>query len=617
MKISNHFLESSQKQSLHLKNQEHYTNVTSSKPIKPQSEWINLMHRDQSPKTLNFQQQKKQLKPCETYKQSYNAKPKYALDNQPKTTTGQTKEKMFEFKTKKPTESSSNWKPWHKDWDAITSNHSEDDAIKDDGKSIPDSLTQDFVEPPSEEEMVPLIKELGCISGKSIGLDSLGRQDLKSCGGMFYKENVDFVALLWEDLIFQSDNKDISLAPIKYSKEYKIYLAYATRAATPKRARKFKKPDSPSKKQTHVLEDEPAKKPKRAKHPEPAKEDVSSKKSSRKKSASVVIRYPPSVSMSKKKAPAKVNRGKGMDLLSNVALLEAAHLKKVLKRRKHDTHMLHASGLDDGVGSQPKVPDELQHKTIESRDDDDSNDDHNDDDSDDDGNNVESDDDHEQADDERTESDDEEEETQHDEFIHTPDDYAPTDDEINDESKDVDEEEYERINEEPYGDVNVSLTDVEPDDEDKGDKEMTNADTEDVEHENVIQESASNQFKDDAQATQKTEVVSMLDINVQHEVPRTSPLLTIPVYIILEHTFVNPPETVTTASSTTISSLMSSLFPHLQQLTPIPTPTTTEAKNLTIVVPDSETLSDFHQRITNMEKDVKELKTVDHSATLL
>ncbi|GJS09014.1 putative polyprotein [Tanacetum coccineum] len=134
MKISNHFLESSQKLSSHLKNQEHYTNITSSRPIKPQSEWINLMHGDQSPKTLNFQQQKKQLKPCETYKQSYNAKPKYALDNQPKTTTGQTKEKMFESKTKKPEESSSNWKPWHKDWDAITSNHSEDDAIKDDGK---------------------------------------------------------------------------------------------------------------------------------------------------------------------------------------------------------------------------------------------------------------------------------------------------------------------------------------------------------------------------------------------------------------------------------------------------------------------------------------------------
>ncbi|GJR26104.1 hypothetical protein Tco_1102336 [Tanacetum coccineum] len=58
MKISNHFLESSQKLSSHLKNQEHYTNVTSSRPTKPQSEWINLMHGDQSLKTLKFQQQR-------------------------------------------------------------------------------------------------------------------------------------------------------------------------------------------------------------------------------------------------------------------------------------------------------------------------------------------------------------------------------------------------------------------------------------------------------------------------------------------------------------------------------------------------------------------------------
>ncbi|GKD06906.1 hypothetical protein Tco_1186591 [Tanacetum coccineum] len=49
---------------------------------KLQSEWINLMHGDQSPKTLNFQQQRKQLKPCEVYKQSYNAKPKSTLECQ-------------------------------------------------------------------------------------------------------------------------------------------------------------------------------------------------------------------------------------------------------------------------------------------------------------------------------------------------------------------------------------------------------------------------------------------------------------------------------------------------------------------------------------------------------
>ncbi|GKE12271.1 hypothetical protein Tco_1415822, partial [Tanacetum coccineum] len=142
------------------------------------------------------------------------------------------------------------------------------------------------------------------------------------------------------------------------------------------------------------------------------------------------------------------------------------------------------------------------------------------------------------------------------------------------------EEEYERINKELYGDVNVSLTDDEPDDEDKGGKEMTNADTEDAKHENVIQDSA---------------------------VQRTSTHLSIPESVIPEHNVINPPETVTTASETTISSLLSSLFPHLQQLTPIRTPTITEATTSTTAVPDSETLFAFHQRITNLEKDVKEL----------
>ncbi|GKD07092.1 hypothetical protein Tco_1186777, partial [Tanacetum coccineum] len=148
-------------------------------------------------------------------------------------------------------------------------------------------------------------------------------------------------------------------------------------------------------------------------------------------------------------------------------------------------------------------------------------------------------------------------------------------------------EEYERINEEIYGDVNVSLTDDEPADKEKDDEEMTV-----VGHVNVNQEGAGNQVKDDAQATHQTEglipsssisfdyaakylnvnnipsidteVVSILDINVQHEVL---------------------PTIETTTSTTTI--------------------------------PDTETLFAFHQRIANLENDVKELKTVDHSAALL
>nr|GFB53236.1 hypothetical protein [Tanacetum cinerariifolium] len=72
----------------------------------------------------------------------------------------------------------------------------------------------------------------------------------------------------------------------------------------------------------------------------------------------VIIRDTPGVSVSKKKTPAKVDRGKGMDLLSDATLLEAAQLKKTLKKIKKETHKLHASGSGDGVGSRPKVPDE-------------------------------------------------------------------------------------------------------------------------------------------------------------------------------------------------------------------------------------------------------------------
>ncbi|GJV03768.1 hypothetical protein Tco_1337337 [Tanacetum coccineum] len=187
------------------------------------------------------------------------------------------------------------------------------------------------------------------------------------------------------------------------------------------------------------------------------------------------------------------------------------------------------------------------------------------------------------TDDERTESDDEEEEKQDDEY-------------------------FERC-----------LKDAKPANKEKGDVEMTNTETGDAELKNVNQEGEGNQVKDDAQATHNTEgpipcssissdyaakylnfdnipsvyieVVSILDINVQHEVPRTSPLLTILVSVIPIHTVVNPPEIVKTTSSATISSLLSLLLPHLQKLTPIPTPKTTEATTLTTDVPVSETLT--------------------------
>ncbi|GKA66332.1 hypothetical protein Tco_0766140 [Tanacetum coccineum] len=95
--------------------------------------------------------------------------------------------------------------------------------------------------------------------------------------------------------------------------------------------------------------------------PKKAKKPV--KKSTTVPTTGVVIKDTPGVPVSKKKAPSKGDRGKGMELLSDASLLEAAQVKEALQKTKKDSHMLHASGSGDRVGSQPKVLDESQDKT--------------------------------------------------------------------------------------------------------------------------------------------------------------------------------------------------------------------------------------------------------------
>ncbi|GJZ93293.1 hypothetical protein Tco_0665358 [Tanacetum coccineum] len=505
---------------------------------------------------------------------------------------------------------------------------------------------QDFVEPPSEEEMVPFVKELG-YTRKCDMLSEIHTDHMHQPWRTFVAVINRCISGKLTDVMFQADNREISSArkenmpyprfakviinyfiskdktismrnrinlhtvrdytllgtlnfvsktqdyqkygtlileeminqDIKDSKAYKTYLAFSTGQATLKKARKFKKIASLSKKLYHVLEEEPAKKPKRAKKP--------AKKSTTMPKTGVVIRDTPGVSMSQKKVPAKVDRGKGMDLLSNVALLKAAQLKKPLKKSKQDTNMLHASGLGDGVGSQPKVPDESQDKTTVINEgtgtkpgvpnvpkdqsksenkswgdsgDDDSNDDDSTDVSNNDDDDVDSDvdGDNEASDSERTNSNEDENPNLNQ----------------NDDEKEEYEEEY-----------------IQHEKEGKGDAEMTDAGRDDV-----SQEKSYEQVEDDAHVTltaahvtQKTEglmqssyvssyfacqflnldnvppvdneVVSMMNVNVFHEEPstRTPSLLTILVTLILE---------TSTAAAPTIPSTISPITPLPQQSAP-------------------------------------------------
>nr|GEZ46828.1 hypothetical protein [Tanacetum cinerariifolium] len=134
---------------------------------------------------------------------------------------------------------------------------------------------------------------------------------------------------------------------IKDSKAYKTYYDFSTGKVSPKKARKFKKIASPLRKVSPIKEAEHVKKDKRVKRP--------AKKSAIVPTAGDVIRDTLGVLVSKKKAPAKGDRGKGIEFLFDFALLEA--------KSKKDSHMLHASGSGDVVGFQLKVPNESEDKT--------------------------------------------------------------------------------------------------------------------------------------------------------------------------------------------------------------------------------------------------------------
>nr|GEW96734.1 ribonuclease H-like domain-containing protein [Tanacetum cinerariifolium] len=291
---------------------------------------------------------------------------------------------------------------------------------------------QKFVDPPSEDELILFIKDLG-YSGRCEMLD------FPEMYLLIMAANVDYVALLLlGSLKFVSKTEDYqkygALIPdgminqdIKDSKAFKTCYDVSTGKATLKKARKFKKVVSPSNKLPHVLEEGPTKKSKRVKIP--------AKKSTSMPNVGVVIRDTLGMFVSKKKPPAKDDIGKRIELLSNAALLEAAQLKKVFKKSRQETR----------TGVKPRVPDVSKVSSSESESDNESWGDSEDDEEDDDNNeddgandNDDSDVTHDSA---RTDSDDvknpsftlkdDEEEEYDKEYVHTPE---------NDESDDDDED---------------------------------------------------------------------------------------------------------------------------------------------------------------------------------
>ncbi|GKF38899.1 hypothetical protein Tco_0118960, partial [Tanacetum coccineum] len=99
-------------------------------------------------------------------------------------------------------------------------------------------------------------------------------------------------------------------------------------------------------------------------------------------------------------------------------------------------------------------------------------------------------------------------------------------------------------------------------------------------------------------------------------------VLKVPISVILETTTLPPiPEIPTeTLVSTTLSPpyVTPTILIVQQTTTPIPTrPITTEPLTITTTVPESDALTAVQLRVAKLEKDVSEVKNIDHSVEAL
>ncbi|GJZ20289.1 uncharacterized mitochondrial protein-like protein, partial [Tanacetum coccineum] len=66
-----------------------------------------------------------------------------------------------------------------------------------------------------------------CLSGKETGMDKICLSRAQILWGMFHKKNIDYVYLLWEDLLFQIENKDSQKTnKMSYPRFIKITIDY-------------------------------------------------------------------------------------------------------------------------------------------------------------------------------------------------------------------------------------------------------------------------------------------------------------------------------------------------------------------------------------------------------
>ncbi|GJX76862.1 hypothetical protein Tco_0323673 [Tanacetum coccineum] len=394
------------------------------------------------------------------------------------------------------------------------------------------------------------------------------------------------------------------------NKAYKTYIGYVTCEVPPKIARKFKKA-SPSKKDSDLVlvDEEPVRKGKRLKK--------HAKKSASKPTTGIVIKEPPVETKSKEKEKEKekekvdVAHGKGIELLSDVALTEEAQMKEVRKKSLRYFYRTHpsCSGMvaakplrvdtitptvtSEGTGEKPRVPDVTEDDSTESKSESWGND----------------------EDDSNNEQEPSNESSKHENESEEQESNSEQEEESNDNEQD--EEELEETTQTAKGVVQGEGTDAEMTDAQQGNKNLETTQEQVVEDAHVtiftvpkkteVPVTSSSRSSDLASKFLifldiphvDAEIVSLLDVHVHHEVPRSQAptLLTVPVSVITES---SPVFTSIPQSSQTFT-------PSPLHATPTPPPTNGTINPLS-TLPDFSSVFRFNNRIIALEKEVADLK---------
>ncbi|GJV95063.1 hypothetical protein Tco_1546640 [Tanacetum coccineum] len=452
------------------------------------------------------------------------------------------------------------------------------------------------------------------LSGKTTGLDNLRLSKAQIFWGMYHQKNVDYVELLWEDFIYQIDNRSYKKKEkVYYPRFTKViihyfltqdkadswrnkirmhtskddYLINTLRFVSAKEATQIysailpESLTSPEMKEIKayktylVSPEEPMRNSKRVKRPV--------KKSTKAPTRGVVIRETPKMPLSKKKEKMTLEKHKGIDLLSEVALTEEAQYEEARQKRVADVTEEESSESEAESWGNDEDDSNNDHDSI-GEDSDQEND--SDDDKTQSDNENESDSEHEtdksesssKSDQEENEEDigDDKEEVK-DEFVKTPSNNSDDEDKakITDKAEGDEDEEMDYTTIQLYDDVDIRMNELV--DTDKGfiQEEGTDAKMTNVQQRNENPEIF--QVIEDAHVTlsivpQKTEIpvissshssdlafkflnfldiphtnaeiVSPIDVHVHHEVPsqQTPILLTVHVSVITDSSLILPKE---------------------------------------------------------------------------